>query len=45
MKDHLEEYYGPVNADLEKCFDKLNVKLSNQEIIDNIMKIIKIIRK
>lgn len=45
MKVHLEDYYGPVNADLEKCFDLLNVKLSNQEIIDNIMKIIKIIRK
>lgn len=45
MKEHLEDYYGLVSDDLAKCFDLLNFKHSNQEIINNIMKIIKIIRK
>lgn len=42
---NIEEYYGKVNDEVRKTFQSLNTKMSNDEIVSNIVKLIKLLRR
>ena len=42
---NLEKYYNKVDADLRETFAKLNSKMDNNALIDNVLKFIKLIRR
>ena len=42
---NIEEYYGKVNDEVRKVFQSLNTKMSNDEIVSNIVKLIKLLRR
>ena len=42
---NIEEYYGKVNNEVRKTFRSLNTKMSNDEIVSNIVKLIKLLRR
>lgn len=41
----LAKYYNKVDADLKETFEKLNSKVDNNTLIDNVLKFIKLIRR
>lgn len=42
---NIEEYYGRVNDETRKIFQCLNTKMSNEEIVSNIVELIKFLRR
>jgi len=45
IKFLIHEYYGKVNDEVRKTFQSLNTKMSNDEIVSNIVKLIKLLRR
>ena len=42
---NIEEYYGKVNSEVLEAFQCLNTKMPNEEIVSNIIKLIKLLRR
>ena len=45
VNKNLAKYYNKVEADLKEIFEKLNSKVDNNTLIDNVLKFIKLIRR
>lgn len=42
---NIEEYYGKVSNEVLEVFQCLNTKMSNEDIVSNITKLIKLLRR
>ena len=42
---NIEEYYGKVSNEVLEVFQCLNTKMSNEEIVSNIIKLVKLLRR